>query len=215
MDEKVKADLEFVKEFTDKRKRKDSPFIYSILCTEIGDLGKFIIHDPKEDPGVRPMVGSEVEAYGDAVVQLLSLLRSRRIRFEDALRIGTDRLRENVARAHEKDHGHLRGIVLAKPGVTVSGRVKVFKSKAHLKLVKDPVILVASYLELDMIADVGKIKALVTEHGGLTSHAATICREHGIPCVSQVKNATNILEDGETISIEFGKEFAQIAKSST
>lgn len=44
--------------------------------------------------------------------------------------------------------------------------------------------------------------ALVTDHGGLMSHAALVCREYGIPAVIGVAGATSHITDGELLTVE-------------
>jgi len=44
--------------------------------------------------------------------------------------------------------------------------------------------------------------ALVTDHGGLMSHAALVCREHGIPAVIGVTAATTHIPDGATLTVD-------------
>jgi pyruvate,water dikinase len=44
--------------------------------------------------------------------------------------------------------------------------------------------------------------ALVTDHGGLMSHAALVCREYGIPAVVGVAGATAQIVDGSTITVD-------------
>lgn len=44
--------------------------------------------------------------------------------------------------------------------------------------------------------------ALVTDHGGLMSHAALVCREHGIPAVVGVTAATAHIPDGATVTVD-------------
>ncbi|SHO57533.1 PEP/pyruvate-binding domain-containing protein [Vibrio quintilis] len=46
------------------------------------------------------------------------------------------------------------------------------------------------------------LKGVVTETGGILSHAAVICREYGIPAVLAVKHATRIIQDGDIITID-------------
>ena len=58
----------------------------------------------------------------------------------------------------------------------------------------------------DWVPIMGKAKAIVTDEGGLTCHAAIISRELGVPCIvgtsSFGKKATEVLKDGETITID-------------
>jgi phosphohistidine swiveling domain-containing protein len=44
--------------------------------------------------------------------------------------------------------------------------------------------------------------ALVTDGGGILSHPAIIAREHGIPAVVGTGNATDILKDGQTVTVD-------------
>ncbi|CAM3912889.1 Phosphoenolpyruvate synthase [Vibrio aerogenes CECT 7868] len=46
------------------------------------------------------------------------------------------------------------------------------------------------------------LKGVVTETGGILSHAAVICREYGIPAVLAVKHATRLIQDGDIITID-------------
>ncbi|NQV12821.1 MAG: hypothetical protein HQ530_00765 [Parcubacteria group bacterium] len=47
-----------------------------------------------------------------------------------------------------------------------------------------------------------KASAIVTETGGITSHAAIISRELGTPCVIRVREVTKILQDGDKIEVD-------------
>jgi len=44
--------------------------------------------------------------------------------------------------------------------------------------------------------------ALVTDMGGILSHPAIIAREHGIPAVVGTRNATDVLRDGQTVTVD-------------
>jgi pyruvate,water dikinase len=44
--------------------------------------------------------------------------------------------------------------------------------------------------------------AVVVETGGVLSHAATVAREFGIPAVVMVKDATRIIRDGDTLTVD-------------
>ena len=47
-----------------------------------------------------------------------------------------------------------------------------------------------------------KIKAAVTDIGGLTSHAAIVCREYGVPSVTGTGIATSVIKTGDTIRVD-------------
>ena len=44
--------------------------------------------------------------------------------------------------------------------------------------------------------------AVVVETGGVLSHAATVAREFGIPCVVMVKGATQTIRDGDLVTVD-------------
>jgi pyruvate,water dikinase len=46
------------------------------------------------------------------------------------------------------------------------------------------------------------IKAAVTDIGGLTSHAAIVCREYGVPSVTGTGVATQVIKTGDTIRVD-------------
>jgi pyruvate,water dikinase len=44
--------------------------------------------------------------------------------------------------------------------------------------------------------------AIVTDEGGILSHAAIVSRELGIPCVIGTRIATTVLEDGVVVEVD-------------
>ncbi len=55
-------------------------------------------------------------------------------------------------------------------------------------------------------------KAIVTDAGGLTSHAAIVSRELGIPCIAETKIATKVLKDGDLVEVDANKGIVKIIK---
>ena len=47
----------------------------------------------------------------------------------------------------------------------------------------------------------GKIKATVTDIGGMMSHAAIVCREYGLPAVTGTGNATTSIKTGQMLRV--------------
>jgi pyruvate,water dikinase len=52
--------------------------------------------------------------------------------------------------------------------------------------------------------------AIVTDEGGLTSHAAIIARELKIPCIVGTKVATQVLHDGDLVEVDANKGIVRI-----
>ncbi|MEC1262810.1 pyruvate kinase [Bacillus swezeyi] len=67
---------------------------------------------------------------------------------------------------------------------------------------KEGAILVTKSTDRDMIASLEKAAALITEEGGLTSHAAVVGLSLGIPVIVGVENASSILTEGEDITVD-------------
>jgi len=54
----------------------------------------------------------------------------------------------------------------------------------------------------DFIIAMRKAAAIVTDEGGMTSHAAIVSRELKIPCIVGTKIATKVLKDGDMIQVD-------------
>ena len=46
------------------------------------------------------------------------------------------------------------------------------------------------------------LKAIIVERGGMLSHAAIVAREFGLPCISQVVGATDMITSGQNVTID-------------
>ncbi|MCY8858780.1 pyruvate kinase [Bacillus atrophaeus] len=66
----------------------------------------------------------------------------------------------------------------------------------------DGAVLVTTSTDRDMITALEKASALITEEGGLTSHAAVVGLSLGIPVIVGLENATSILADGQDITVD-------------
>jgi len=55
-----------------------------------------------------------------------------------------------------------------------------------------------------------KIKAAVTDIGGLTSHAAIVCREYGVPSVTGTGIATQVIKTGDILRVDGDKGIVTI-----
>jgi pyruvate,water dikinase len=89
----------------------------------------------------------------------------------------------------------------ASPGVG-SGEVKLVKSPKEIGKVKDGDILVSKMTSPDFVPAMKRASAIVTDEGGMTSHAAIVSRELGVPCVVGTKNATKVLKEGEVVTVD-------------
>ncbi|MDF2607326.1 MAG: pyruvate kinase, partial [Bacillales bacterium] len=73
--------------------------------------------------------------------------------------------------------------------------------EANTKM-KENSILVTVGSDKEMMSALEKAAALITEEGGLTSHAAVVGLNLGIPVIVGVDNATRILKDGTDVTVD-------------
>jgi pyruvate,water dikinase len=89
----------------------------------------------------------------------------------------------------------------ASPGL-VSGPVRILRAASEGKNLRDGEILVAAMTTPDWVPTLRRAKALVTDAGGMTCHAAIVSRELRIPCVVGTRKGTELLRDGEIITVD-------------
>jgi len=63
-------------------------------------------------------------------------------------------------------------------------------------------ILVVKTTDKDYLSAIEKASAIVVEQGGLTSHAAVVGIAMGIPVVVAAESATELIENGELITVD-------------
>ncbi|WP_276370197.1 phosphoenolpyruvate synthase [Chryseolinea sp. H1M3-3] len=83
----------------------------------------------------------------------------------------------------------------------VSGKVRIVKSLADGNKVEHGDIIVADITNPDWNALLKRAICIVTNKGGRTSHASIIARELGISAVVGTMNATEILNDGQVVTV--------------
>ena len=92
----------------------------------------------------------------------------------------------------------------AGPGVA-SGAVRVLSAASEGARLGAGDILVAKMTSPDWVPLMRRAAAIVTDAGGMTSHAAIVSRELGIPCVVGTHNATTVLADGMLVTVDAGR----------
>jgi len=88
----------------------------------------------------------------------------------------------------------------ASPGYA-SGKVRIIHTAKEIDKVKDGEILVTEMTDPDFVPAMRRASAIVTDQGGVTSHAAIVSRELGIPAVVGTGLATSMLKTGEMITV--------------
>jgi pyruvate, water dikinase len=86
-----------------------------------------------------------------------------------------------------------------------SGAVRLLRSPSEGDSLAPGDILVATMTNPDWVPILRRAGGLVTDGGGMTCHAAIVSRELGVPCVVGARNATQVLRDGEAVTVDGGK----------
>ena len=86
-------------------------------------------------------------------------------------------------------------------GAIVAGPVRRIESPREIAQFTDGSILVTAMTDPDWVPIMKRAAAIVTDHGGRTSHAAIISRELGLPAVVGTGNATQLLKNEQLITV--------------
>ncbi|CAM4236979.1 phosphoenolpyruvate synthase [Acinetobacter dispersus] len=82
-----------------------------------------------------------------------------------------------------------------------SGKVRVVTSIKEMDKVQDGDVLVSDMTDPDWEPVMKRAAAIVTNRGGRTCHAAIIARELGVPAIVGCGNATEVLTDGQEVTV--------------
>jgi len=105
----------------------------------------------------------------------------------------------------EVENGELAGMVASQgtcrgtARVLLSGDSQAFA--AALSRVKEGDVLVTQMTQPDLVGVIERCGGVVTDEGGILSHAAIISREFGIPCVVGTGRATRTIREGDDVEI--------------
>lgn len=104
--------------------------------------------------------------------------------------------------------GALRGTAASRG--TVTGTARVARTIEQAMHVERGAILICPFTDPGWTPVLDRVAAVVTETGGLLSHAAVICREYGIPAVLGVPDATTRIRDGAVVTVHGGEGLVTI-----
>ena len=132
-----------------------------------------------------PAIGAMPEEVTDPVLNMLWGITTERVH----------------AWARSQDGGPELSGTPASPGV-VEGVARVVKTVRELADVRDGEILVCSITSPAWAPIFTKVEAVVTDIGGVMSHAAIVCREYGLPAVVGTGRATSQIRTGQLVSVD-------------
>ncbi len=133
-----------------------------------------------------PALGPEPEALNDPAVKMLWGITGDTIR--------------GWARASEMPDDQVSGF--AASGGVVEGRARVLMNVNEIGQVRAGEILVCPVTAPSWGPVFGKIKAAVSDIGGIMSHAAIVAREYGMPAVVGTGTATQKIRTGDLVRVD-------------
>jgi pyruvate,water dikinase len=115
---------------------------------------------------------------------------------------------EFFGRAGEMREGIVAGTP-ASPGL-YTGTVRVVMGEHQFRKIRPGDVVVCPVTSPVWSVVFPTMGALVTDRGGILSHPAIIAREHGIPAVVGTGNATDVLEDGQRVTVDGGRGLVEL-----
>ncbi|MEA1228639.1 phosphoenolpyruvate synthase [Acinetobacter sp. IRS14] len=82
-----------------------------------------------------------------------------------------------------------------------SGKVRIINSIKEMDKVQEGDVLVSDMTDPDWEPVMKRAAAIITNRGGRTCHAAIIARELGVPAIVGCGNATEVLTDGQEVTV--------------
>jgi pyruvate,water dikinase len=123
------------------------------------------------------------------------LLQARPETVQSRREVGVFRLYEIKSRGRKLAAG------LAIGDAVIAGRVCLIEDSRDIGRFAEGSILVTSTTDPDWMPIMKRAAAIVTDHGGRTSHAAIVSRELGLPAIVGTGNGTQILHDLQEVTV--------------
>ncbi len=103
---------------------------------------------------------------------------------------------------YERRIMEVRGNVASRGIARGRARIMLEASSESASLMTEGDILITSMTRPEFLPLMKRASAIVTNEGGITSHAAIVSRELKKPCIIGTKNATDVFKDGDMIEVD-------------
>ena len=137
----------------------------------------------------------DIEWARDGVTQQLFIVQAR----PETVHAGSNALLQEVYRLESKSRVLTKGKSIGQR--IGAGTVRIIKDKHQMGSILPGDVLVADITDPDWEPVMKTASAIITNRGGRTCHAAIIARELGIPAVVGTGNATDILQEGSSVTV--------------
>ncbi|MEK6910690.1 MAG: PEP-utilizing enzyme [Nanoarchaeota archaeon] len=92
------------------------------------------------------------------------------------------------------------------------GKIVIVHHFADISQINKGEIVVASMVRPEHAYKIKNASAIITDLGGILSHASTLARELKIPCITGTKNATKVLKSGDKVELDADKGTIKVIK---
>ena len=105
----------------------------------------------------------------------------------------------------------LKGKTAFKSDKIIKGKARIVSNKEDIEKVQEGDIIITDITNAEFIGQLKnsgalkKCSALVTEEGGILSHASIAARDLKIPCIVGVKNASKLIKDNQEVKVDTNK----------
>ncbi len=152
---------------------------------------------------VRSLVNGKHPESRDRVHESVSARKDEFLKYENVTPAkfiqGANELNEK-----EKNTGCILHGIPASQG-KLTGTIRVLNRVEDIGDVQAGEILVVPRTDPGWTPVFSKIGGLITETGGILSHGAVVSREYGIPAVTNIQNACQLLYNGQKVTIDGSK----------
>ncbi len=123
-----------------------------------------------------------------------------------------DRMQKRLVPSEKVSGAEIHGTV-ASSGAPVTARACVVLGPKQFRDFRRGDVLVTNETTPDFVMLMKHASAVVTDIGGMTSHAAVVCRELGKPCVVSTRVATQAIKTGDRVTVDSVSGTVTILKS--
>lgn len=208
--------LAYLQELKKATQTKSHPLLHGVVYKELSRRLKtpikffdYMTYSEIESSlknGISPFSKREIKQRFYVSAVIMENLQYRWIYGNDVKEL----LKENNLLFNEKEIKSIKGIIASR-GKT-SGKVSICLFSTQINKVKQGNVLVTAMTTPDFVPAMKKAAAIITDEGGITSHAAIVSRELKKPCVIGTKIATKVLKNGDLVEVDANKGVVRILK---
>ncbi|MBC8500279.1 MAG: hypothetical protein ISS25_02595 [Nanoarchaeota archaeon] len=116
-----------------------------------------------------------------------------------------EKYKKKEIKEEETDINEIKGTSVSKKKEKITGKVRIIMEIEDGRDFKEREIIVTPMTNPALVPIMEKAAAIVTDEGGLLSHAAIVSRELGTPCIVGTKNATRAFKNGDIVEVDADK----------